>query len=217
MLQGLYIAFLVIAFLAVGAGLTPEMLFLFLFLAFTWRGTRIAFVRDFAPFVLLLLLLSYEALRGFADDIGGRVHVMYPIEVDRAIFGEVPTVVLQRWFFDPNQASWYDYGVALMHVSHFMLPLIFAAVLWRNHRHVYWRFVVALLVMSYAGFVTYVLVPTAPPWLAGLGGVLDVHLVRDGLPAASALYQFLSPNPVAAMPSLHAAYPWLFLMFAVKV
>jgi membrane-associated phospholipid phosphatase len=214
-LQAAYIAFLVIAFAASGIFLTPDILFLFLFLVFTWRGTRLVFIRDFAPFVLLLL--SYEALRGYADDLGGRVHVMYPIAGDRAIFGEVPSVALQRWLYDPNQAAWYDYGAAFMHVLHFVAPLILAAVLWQNHKEVYWRFVVALLITSYAGFATYVLVPTAPPWFAGIGGLLDVHSVNDGLPGVSAVYEFLSPNPVAAMPSLHAAFPWLFLLFSARV
>ncbi len=30
------------------------------------------------------------------------------------------------------------------------------------------------------------------------------------------LWMLRSPNPVAAMPSLHAAYPWFVLLFAVK-
>jgi membrane-associated phospholipid phosphatase len=62
------------------------------------------------------------------------------------------------------------------------------------------------------------LLPTAPPWVAGLKGDLPgVHLVHEGLPALGPIYNTLSPNPVAAMPSLHAAYPWLFLLFAWRI
>ena len=214
--QAAYLAVLLGFFVVKGVGVTPDIIFLFLAFGFALKGARWTFVRDFGPFVLLLL--SYDALRGFADDLGGRVHVTYPIAWDRALFGEVPTVTLQRWLFDPDNGHWYDYAAALMHVMHFVVPLLFAAVLWQHYRQHYWRFVVSLVVMSYAGFVTYILLPTAPPWYAGLTGDLPgVQLVHEALPALGAIYRFLSPNEVAAMPSLHAAYAWLFLMFGVRI
>jgi membrane-associated phospholipid phosphatase len=105
-----------------------------------------------------------------------------------------------------------------MHILHFMVPLFFAAVIWQHHRRHYWPFVISLLLVSYAAFVTFLLLPTAPPWLAASrGDVSGVYLVHEGLPAVASIYNTLSPNPVAAMPSLHAAYPWLFLLFAWRI
>jgi hypothetical protein len=217
LLQGVYLAFLLAIFAIRGMGLTPDTIFLLLVAGFVWRGNRWTFVRDFGPFIVLLL--SYDAMRGFADDLGGQLHVAYPIAVDKALFfGHVPTVVLQGWLFDPNSPHWYDYGAALLHVMHFIVPLFFAAIIWQHYRQHYWPFVISLLVTSYAAFVTFMLVPTAPPWVAGVKGDLPgVHLVHEGMPALASLYHFLSPNEVAAMPSLHAAYPWLFLLFAWRI
>ena len=64
-----------------------------------------------------------------------------------------------------------------------------------------------------------------PPWMAASKGtiphVYDVFgqtlgtFVRSSrLPA---VYAFMSPNPVAAMPSLHAAYPTLVYLFLVRL
>jgi membrane-associated phospholipid phosphatase len=101
---------------------------------------------------------------------------------------------------------------------HFIVPLFFAAIIWQHYRQHYWPFVISLLLTSYAAFVTFMLVPTAPPWVAGLKGDLPgVYLVHEGLPALASIYNALSPNQVAAMPSLHAAYPRLFLLFAWRI
>ena len=216
-LQGVYVAFIAAVFLVRGIGLTPEIIFLLLAAGFVWRGRRWQFVRDFAPFVLLLL--SYDAMRGFADDLGMQVRVRYVIDWERALFfGHVPTQELQGWLFDPESSRWYDYVAALLHVMHFLVPLLFAALIWQHHREHYWPLVISLVLVSYAGFVTFMLLPTAPPWWAGRMGELEgVRLVHEGLPALSLLYDKLSPNPVAAMPSLHAAYPWLFLLFGLRL
>jgi hypothetical protein len=71
------------------------------------------------------------------------------------------------------------------------------AVLWvylRRHES-FTRFRNAILFANVIGLLGYVLMPTAPPRLLGVGFV-DQH--RDGLVQ-------LAANPYAAMPSLHAA------------
>ena len=66
--------------------------------------------------------------------------------------------------------------------------------------------------------------PSAPPWLAAqdgyLGGVTRVlgqtiNVLPDRLDLPS-IYRQLNPNAVAAIPSLHAAYPFLVLLFALR-
>jgi hypothetical protein len=216
-LQGAYLLLLFSLFTIRGIGLTPDTIFLLLVVGFAWRGNRWPFIRDFAPFILLLV--SYDAMRGFADDVGGSVHYSYPIAIDKALFfGHVPTMVLQGWLFDPDSSHWYDYVADLLHVLHFIVPLFFAAIIWQHYRQHYWPFVIALLLASYAAFVTFLIVPTAPPWMAGETGHLPgVDLVHGGIPGLKTVYVTFSPNPVAAMPSLHAAYPWLFLLFGWRL
>jgi membrane-associated phospholipid phosphatase len=91
------------------------------------------------------------------------------------------------------------------------------------------------MLLSYAGFVTYLLFPAAPPWLAYLSGYdlggpvllaewsalepgsADVPQLMEQLRSGPMMYKVVSagPNPVAAMPSLHAAYPFYIALFGV--
>jgi hypothetical protein len=66
--------------------------------------------------------------------------------------------------------------------------------------------------MSFAAFVVFLLIPTAPPWWAhNLGALPGVHdLVSRSLPSkVSPYFRQLDADRVAAFPSLHAAYPTL--------
>ena len=216
LLQGAYLFLLLSIFTIRGIGLRPDAIFLLLAVGFAWRGNRWTFIRDFGPFVLLLL--SYDAMRGFADDVGNSVHVGYPIAIDKALFfGHVPTVVLQGWLYHPWSSHWYDYGADVLHVLHFVVPLFFGAIIWQHYRQHYWPFMIALLLVSYAAFITFLLVPTAPPWYAALTGDLPGVVLIQRIPGLMSIYSLFSPNPVAAMPSLHAAYPSLFLLFGWRL
>jgi membrane-associated phospholipid phosphatase len=73
------------------------------------------------------------------------------------------------------------------------------------------------------GFLTYVLFPATPPWLAAQQGHLPyIHRVvgemwnhTDGLYPAAGLFENGNGyvNEVAAVPSLHAAFTMLILIF----
>ena len=90
-------------------------------------------------------------------------------------------------------------------------------------------FIATLLIMTYSTFIIFLLLPTAPPWLVHhwgyLPGINDpFNQAAAGTSAASSshfgaltVWTQASPNPVAAFPSLHAAYPWLLLLFAVRI
>jgi hypothetical protein len=77
-----------------------------------------------------------------------------------------------------------------------------------------------LIVLSYGAFITYLLFPAAPPWMASNVGYID-HITKIstavwfgwGIHSYSTLYATLNANPIAAVPSLHAAYPLLDLLF----
>jgi membrane-associated phospholipid phosphatase len=72
------------------------------------------------------------------------------------------------------------------------------------------RFTVGLLAMSFAAFVVFLLVPVAPPWLAGQHHLLPgVHSLISLPSSVSPYYNWLDPDASAAFPSLHAAYPLL--------
>ena len=200
-----------------GASLVTPLVLLILLITFARPGEKLRFVRDFGPF--LLVLFAYYSMWGSADDRGGPIQITPQIELERFLFGgNIPTIVLQNALYDPTNAHWYDYLAVVGHLSHFILPICFAAVIWQHYRHLHVRFMLTFVLLSYAGFLTFLLVPTAPPWWAAEHGYLErVYLVHRTVPGLSRIYSELSANPVAAIPSLHAAFPWLIFLFSVKI
>lgn len=205
-----------------GIGIDPSRYgFVLLFAALIVKKTR-AFILDWIPF--LFILLSYDFLRGFADNLGQRVHLLELIEMEQKLFGQIPTLTLQTALYTPSQPSWLDFLLTLVYFLHFALPLGFGFAIWLINRAYFKQFVTGILLLSYAGWISFVIYPAAPPWMAGEQGylpgvykILDVTLQafpdKWNLPS---VYHNFNPNPVAAMPSLHAAYPLLIWLFALK-
>ncbi len=84
------------------------------------------------------------------------------------------------------------------------------------------RFRALFLTVTFAGFVTYVVYPAIPPWLASERGDMPhtVRIVRAmwlevGLSGVAKVFGENSKYafPVGALPSLHAAWPFLLLVF----
>jgi membrane-associated phospholipid phosphatase len=93
-------------------------------------------------------------------------------------------------------------------------------VLWLKDRAVFRRFAAALLTMSFASFIFFLLIPVAPPWLASIQGYLPhvEKIIDHTLPSNTTwFYQHLNPNKVAAFPSLHQAFPVLGLFYAARL
>jgi membrane-associated phospholipid phosphatase len=180
------------------------------------------FFFNFAP--LVLLLFSYESLRGLAPYLNHKVHYMEMIDFDRWIGGgTIPTAHLQHWLYH-GYLQWYDFYFYFLYMGHFLFPVLLAVYIWMRHGRQFLRFMVSLVTLSYLGFLTYVLFPAAPPWLAS-----DKHLIPAihgissqiwwamGVHNYWAIYHQVNPNQVAAMPSLHSAYPTLFLLFIYRI
>ena len=105
---------------------------------------------------------------------------------------------------------WLAIACTVVYFCHFVIPIAVGMVLWLVDRVQFLRFVVALLAMSFAAFVVFLLVPVAPPWLAGKHHLLPgVHSLIALPSAVSPFYNWLNPDAAAAFPSLHAAFPLL--------
>ncbi len=68
-----------------GSRLTVPPILLILLLVFARPGEKLRFVRDFGPF--LLVLLAYYSMWGSADDLGGALQITPQIEAERFLFG----------------------------------------------------------------------------------------------------------------------------------
>ena len=202
-----------------GISVSPDYFVIVLLLGAIALGRWKAFVVDWLPFVALFL--GYEILRGLAGSSGIEVHYREPIDFDAFVFlGHQPTVWLQQHLYQPGVVSVLDVIATIFYFCHFAYPLTLGFVFWIKDRALFRRFAAALLAMSFTAFVFYLLVPVAPPWLASQQGYLPhvEKIINHTLPSATDwFYQRLNPNQVAAMPSLHAAFPVLGLLYALKL
>ena len=203
-----------------GVFLSADRYFLILLVpALALRVGR-AYVRDFLPFVALVLV--YEEARGVA-------HLLHPnpfyeplLTLDRWIgFGQVPTIRLQDWLWQ-GHLEWYDHAFSLLDRLHFIVPPTLLFLIWLERREVFYRCAATLVAVSFAGAATFLAFPAAPPWLASkhhlIPHVARIGYVEGGSSPVSTSKSWIEANilsnPVAAVPSLHAAYALLVLLFA---
>lgn len=200
---------------------TPDTLFVILLAMFVVLGQAREFIIRFVPF--LGLLLVYDMFRGIADDLNKHVHFTEMINFDVSVFGTLPTAALQNWLWH-GSVQWYDFYFYGLYILHFLVPVLLAITIWRLRDSLYWKYVTSLVILSFAGFLTYVIFPAAPPWMAS-----DLHYIQHiqhisgsvweamGVTGFPQIYAQFSPNLVAAVPSLHAAYPVLTVLFLGKL
>jgi PAP2 superfamily len=176
-------------------------------------------VLDWLP--LLAALILYDHTRGIADTLGIPVRVIELADLERLLFGGIlPTAWLQERFYDPAEPHWWDAAASLIYVTHFVLPWTLAAILYVRSRRVWLIYVRRVVLLSYAGLMTYILLPAAPPWYASKYGFVPEQMDRIatngwsvvGLNSAGAWLDQAQAgsNQVAALPSLHAAFALLF-------
>lgn len=201
---------------------TPDKILVFAtFIALAF-GQATELLKRFVPFVVLLLV--YESFRGLVPHLNTHVDFHFLPAADRFIFfGHLPTKILQNWWWY-GRVMWYDFIFYLAYMLHFVLPFALAVVIWRIHESEYWRYITSFLIVSFTGFFTFLLFPAAPPWMASDKGLIEpITRISShvwyalGIHDFPSVYNKISPNPVAAMPSLHAAYSMLFALFITKL
>ncbi len=179
---------------------------------------------DWLP--LVVVLFGYGILRGYASHtLWGpfyRPQVWFDTHVTG--FGVDPTVQLQRWLYRPGLHFW-DYLVWACYMTHFFASFIIAGVLWKTNYPKFRRFVPLFVGLTFIGYITYVLYPAMPPWMASQFGhippttrIIDQVWKHLHIGLGQALFAGGNKfdNNVAAMPSLHGAYPMLICLFFWK-
>ena len=175
-------------------------------------------VLDWLP--LLAALILYDHTRGIADSLGMPIRITELVDVERAMFGGVlPSAWLQENFSHPADPHWWDAVASLVYTSHFVLPWALAGVLYVRSRPVWLKYVRRVVLLSYAGLATYILLPAAPPWYAAKYGFVAEEIDRVitngwavlGVRSAGAWLEQAQAgsNPIAALPSLHTAFALL--------
>ena len=216
-----------------GVSITPDVMLVALGLAAVILGRGRLFIRDWVPFIGLFL--AYELMRGYADDLNRVIHAADVLAIERALFGGLlPTQILQEAFHPASGLDVFAIAGTVFYFLHFPLPIAVAFLLWVRRRRAYYDYVAALILLSMAGFATYLILPVAPPWWAAEHGLIPgpdgvpaiTYLKAQGFNDLARLFGFegrylfsfaiyeVNPNQVAAFPSLHAGYPFLAFLFA---
>jgi len=146
--------------------------------------------------IWLGFLLAYQVARGVADRdpseaIANGLRVvnfesgfndrLYELTLQQFVESRAWLATLASWTYWTSEFTVLTLALLYLYV--------------RRHEH-FARFRNSLLLANVIGLAGYVLMPTAPPRLLGLGFADEPH--KDGLVQ-------LAANPYAAMPSLHAA------------
>lgn len=184
-----------------------------------WRS-QLQLVTDWI--VVVGLLFAYDYSRGAADGLGRPIHVTGPRDLDRMLFlGADPNVWMQDRLYRPS-VQWYDLAASIIYMTHFVVPIAIAMVLWARARPEWVRWTRRFGTLLAAGVATYVLYPAAPPWYASREDAIgEIHRLSGrgwhamGLDVVSNVLkrgQEIS-NPFAAVPSLHAAFALLAVAF----
>ena len=185
-------------------------------------GRLRVFVRDWAVFLGAILL--FDSLRGFIFALINRfelpVYMVYAIDWERILVGgETLPEMFQRELLSGEELGLLTKSLVVIHASHFLFFLFFGLLIWLVRNESFGRFKLALVLLMYSGLVIYLAAPTVPPWMAA--NAFEVmppirhivsHVYNLNIPKLKATFD---TNPIAAMPSLHAAFPSLLAMIAL--
>jgi hypothetical protein len=200
---------------------TPDKLLIFLVFVFMIFRQALTMLKRLLPFVIVIL--AYESFRSVADKLNSHVDYLLAPRFDNFVFRNLPTKYLQDWLWH-GHVQWYDFVFYGAYMLHFIIPIALAILVWKTREKQYWRVISTYVVTAFAAFITFILLPAAPPWMASDNHYIQ-HITRVssdvwyamGLHDFPSVYNQLSPNPVAAIPSLHAAWATLLVIFAYKL
>ena len=178
------------------------------------------------PFVVFAI--SYDWMRVYPNYQVNPIDVQGLYEAEKALFGfDVDGVrLIPCEYFAHHHWPAADLLAGIFYLCWVPVPLLFGLWLYFDgQRQTYVRFALVFLFVNLIGFAGYYVHPAAPPWYAmsyGMEAVLDTPGNTAGLGRFDALtgltvFQGLygrNANVFAAVPSLHAAYMVVALVYA---
>ncbi len=196
--------------------LTPWLLFFFV-IALSFNRSLL-FIKDWLVFISLFLFLNF--LRGaiyvLIKHYDLPIYSQYIIDFERLFISSGSLAsALQLHLTSLGSVTWLERLCTFIYSSHFACFIVVAIIIWAKKPHDFWRYKWSILSCAYISLFIYFLIPTTPPWLAFDQGLLPpVRNIFHNIMAVKfgKLITLLDTNPVAAMPSLHVAFPLVSLL-----
>ncbi|MBI3540619.1 MAG: inositol phosphorylceramide synthase [Deltaproteobacteria bacterium] len=187
------------------------------------------FALDFLPAALFGVI--YDFLRILPKSWAGSIHVVWPYQLEKILFGfyHQGTKIIPCEFFQNHHYPFVDFVTGATYSLHVVVPLAFALLIWFKKRDLAQQFLWAFFLVNIFAFITYVVLPVAPPWYVQQYGLTPGHWSIP--PSAAGLIRFdqLIGTPYfqnvyaknawvfGAIPSMHGGFPWLVILFAHQI
>ncbi|UJR15228.1 hypothetical protein I4U23_002184 [Adineta vaga] len=185
--------------------------------------------RRFALAILIYLtyLLFYDALHLVPNYTISNIHIKDIYLMEKKFFGiyyNGHTITLNE-YFQQNHIPLLDVFTGICYLNWIPIPVAYSLYLYRyKTKRDYMDFAFTFLLTNILGFVVYYIIPTAPPWyIETYGFEFDINARGNpagfihfdqvtGLKIFSSMYS-KNANVFAAIPSLHAAYPLITVLY----
>lgn len=202
------------------------LVILFNTLYFSSHVTR-KFILSFSIFILYWIIFDYmKALPNYEVN---SVHIGSLYNLEKAWFGIQTSAGLltPNELFAQHPQHLLDILSGIFYLCWVPVPLLFASYLYFRNKDLFFRFALSFLWVNIIGFVGYYLFPAAPPWYVSQQG-FDFISTTPGNTAGLARFDAItgwnvfhsiyskSSNVFAAMPSLHASYMLIVVIYAFK-
>ena len=178
----------------------------------------------------MIFAFSYDCMRLLPNYEVNSIDVRGVYEAEKKLFGIMSGGVLLTpcEYFARHNCALMDFFAGVFYLCWVPVPLSYSLYLYlKGRRREYLHFSLAFLIVNLIGFCGYYIYPAAPPWYAmnyGFEPILgtpgnSAGLIRfdvmTGLPVFHSLYD-KNANVFAAIPSLHAAYMLVTVLYALK-
>lgn len=169
----------------------------------SWR--RLAAV---CAFLAVGMNVSYQAMAGAVPALREVRFDAQLLAIDRLLLGDTPSVLLQHF-----ANAWLTEIFSLCYI--FFMPLLFFSLLryFFQRRELLGEFYAGLFTVYGLGFLGYLLVPAAGPWLAH-ADLFNVTLSGGPITELNRTMVVQGSNRVDVWPSLHCAVSAFILGFA---
>jgi hypothetical protein len=181
------------------------------------------FIQDWWP--LCIFLLAYDSMRAWGWLLYPRVAVEQLFRWEESLFGAPDGTIwpfyftrwLQRQAPDGRLQGLTSFCSAVYASYIFAVPLIMLVLWLSRSRLLFRRMLWAFTALNFMGLAIYILYPAAPPWWVFENGFARPTLEHShpagfgGSSTLATIFQY-SANRFGAVPSLHAAHPFLLTL-----